>query len=98
MSGRRRGRPRHRRGRGHRAQSVAALVGCGALITAPDTVPHAIWCAARHLDDLPEALWATISAGGDIDTTCAIVGGIVAARVGLGQVPETWLTAAEPLP
>jgi ADP-ribosylglycohydrolase len=44
----------------------------------PDTVPYAIWCAARHLDDLVEALWATVSVGGDIDTTCAIVGGIVA--------------------
>ncbi|MEV6521968.1 ADP-ribosylglycohydrolase family protein [Longispora sp. NPDC051575] len=79
-------------------RSVAAVVGCGALISAPDTVPYAIWCAARHLDDLPEALWATVSAGGDMDTTCAIVGGIVAARVGLGQVPGAWLTAAEPLP
>jgi ADP-ribosylglycohydrolase len=50
-------------------QWVAGEVGCGARISAPDTVPYAIWCAARHLDDLIEALWATASAGGDIDTT-----------------------------
>ena len=79
-------------------QWIAGEVGCGALISAPDTVPYAIWCAARHLDDLPEALWATVSAGGDIDTTCAIVGGIVAGRTGLHAVPEEWLSAGEPLP
>lgn len=77
---------------------VAGQVGCGLRISAPDTVPYAIWCAARHLDDLPEALWATASAGGDIDTTCAIVGGIVAARTGLDGVPAAWLAACEPLP
>jgi ADP-ribosylglycohydrolase len=80
------------------AKSVAAAVGCGALISAPDTVPYAIWCAARHLDDLVETLWTTASAGGDIDTTCAIAGGIVAARTGLDRVPDEWLLAREVLP
>jgi ADP-ribosylglycohydrolase len=79
-------------------QWVAGEVGCGALISAPDTVPYAIWCAARHLDDLVEALWATVSAGGDMDTTCAIVGGIVAARTGVERVPGEWLAAREPVP
>lgn len=77
---------------------IAGEVGCGALISAPDTVPYSIWCAARHLDDLVEALWTTVGAGGDVDTTCAIVGGIVAARTGLAGVPDEWLNAREPLP
>ncbi|GIG60220.1 hydrolase [Longispora fulva] len=77
---------------------AAAVLGCGLQISAPDTVPFAIWCAARHLDDLHEALWATASAGGDVDTTCAIVGGIVAGRTGLTGIPDAWTTAAEPLP
>jgi ADP-ribosylglycohydrolase len=77
---------------------VAGMLGCGQQISAVDTVPYAIWCAARHLDDLPEALWATAQAGGDVDTTCAIVGGIVAGRTGLTAVPDDWLTACEPLP
>jgi ADP-ribosylglycohydrolase len=77
---------------------AAAVLGCGARISAPDTVPYAVWCAARHLDDLVEALWATASAGGDTDTTCAIVGGIVAPRTGLAAVPATWLAAREPVP
>jgi ADP-ribosylglycohydrolase len=79
-------------------QWIAGEVGSGALISAPDTVPYAIWCAARHLDNLVDALWATASGGGDIDTTCAIVGGIVAARTGLAAVPHEWITAREALP
>ncbi|BFU42634.1 ADP-ribosylglycohydrolase family protein [Krasilnikovia sp. MM14-A1004] len=74
------------------------MLGCGRQISAVDTVPYAIWCAARHLDDLPEALWATALPGGDIDTTCAIVGGIVAGRTGLAGVPAPWLAACESLP
>jgi ADP-ribosylglycohydrolase len=77
---------------------IAGEVGCGLQISAPDTVPFAIWCAARHLDDLEEALWATASAGGDVDTTCAIAGGIVAARTGVHALPDHWLQAREPLP
>jgi ADP-ribosylglycohydrolase len=79
-------------------QWIAATVGCGTQVSAPDTVPYAVWCAARHLDDLAGALWATASAGGDVDTTCAIVGGIVAARTGLAGVPEEMVAAREPLP
>ncbi len=74
------------------------MVGCGERISAVDTVPFALWCAAAHLDDLVEALWATARPGGDSDTTCAIVGGIVGARTGLEGVPADWSRACEPLP
>ncbi|BCJ47394.1 hydrolase [Actinoplanes ianthinogenes] len=77
---------------------VAGMLGCGMQISAVDTVPYAIWCAAAHLDDLTEALWATALPGGDIDTTCAIVGGIIAGRTGLAGIPADWRSACEPLP
>lgn len=77
---------------------IAAEVGSGSAISAADTVPFALWCAARHVDDLTEALWATASAGGDMDTTCAMVGGVLGGRVGLGGLPADWLAAAEPVP
>jgi ADP-ribosylglycohydrolase len=70
----------------------------GAFAGAYAADPYAIWCAARHLDDLEEALWATASAGGDVDTTCAIAAGIVAARTGTRAIPAHWLQACEPLP
>ncbi|MEU4744304.1 ADP-ribosylglycohydrolase family protein, partial [Actinosynnema sp. NPDC023658] len=60
-----------------------------------DTVPFALWCAARHPDDLEAALWATASAGGDIDTTCAVVGGVLGART---APPAEWVARCEPLP
>ncbi|WP_428831214.1 hypothetical protein [Actinomadura chokoriensis] len=33
-----------------------------------------------------------------MDTTSAMVGGIVAAHLGRGAIPETWVEAREPLP
>src|SRR5205814_7483295 len=57
-------------------QAVAAL-GNGSLVTAPDTVPFSLWCAAHGTANFEEALWTTVSGLGDRDTTCAIVGGIV---------------------
>ncbi len=77
--------------------TVAAVLGCGRRTTAHDTVPFTVWAAARHLDDFTGALWTTARAGGDVDTTCAIVGGILAARPG-GAPPAPWLDSTEPLP
>ncbi|MFI9102811.1 ADP-ribosylglycohydrolase family protein [Streptomyces fildesensis] len=77
--------------------TVAAVLGCGRRTSAHDTVPFALWSAARHLDDYQQAFWTTAKAGGDVDTTCAIVGGIIAARP-TGQPPAEWLERTEPLP
>nr|WSX48192.1 ADP-ribosylglycohydrolase family protein [Streptomyces sp. NBC_00974] len=77
---------------------AASVLGSGWRISAPDTVPFALWSAAGHLDDLPEALWQTVAGWGDRDTTCAIAGGVVAARTGTAAVPPAWLAAREPIP
>ncbi|MEU5886133.1 ADP-ribosylglycohydrolase family protein [Streptomyces sp. NPDC047461] len=74
------------------------LLGNGQRIRADDTVPFALWTAARHPDDLVSALWATAEGFGDVDTTCAITGGIVAARTGVEDVPEGWLRRREAVP
>ncbi|WP_220140163.1 ADP-ribosylglycohydrolase family protein [Kitasatospora acidiphila] len=73
-------------------------LGNGRNVSAFDTVPFTLWCAARHLDDFAAGLRATASAGGDVDTTCAIVGGILAARLGVAGIPGEWLAAVEQLP
>ncbi|GAA2427429.1 ADP-ribosylglycohydrolase family protein [Actinomadura vinacea] len=75
--------------------SAAAVLGNGRQVASHDTVPYTLWAAARHLDDYENAFWTTSAAGGDVDTTCAIVGGIVATRTDL---PPRWLEACEPLP
>jgi ADP-ribosylglycohydrolase len=80
------------------AWKASDRLGNGQRIRASDTVPFALWSAAHHLDDLPGALWTTAEGLGDVDTTCAITGGVVAARTGLGGVPQQWLDLCEPLP
>lgn len=62
------------------------------------TLAAQVWSAAHHQDSLTDALWTTAEGLGDVDTTCAITGGIVAARTGLTGVPDTWLSRREPLP
>jgi ADP-ribosylglycohydrolase len=77
--------------------TVAAVLGCGRRTSAQDTVPFALWAAARGLGDYRAAFWTTARAGGDVDTTCAIVGGIVSARPD-GAPPAEWLERCEALP
>lgn len=77
--------------------AVSAL-GSGDHVSAQDTVPFALWCAAHHLDNFEEAFWLTVSGLGDRDTTCAIACGIVACYTGTEAIPADWLEGREPLP
>jgi ADP-ribosylglycohydrolase len=78
-------------------REAAALLGNGIQVTCPDTVPLCIWLAARHWDNYPEAMWNTVTASGDIDTNCAIVGGIVAMSAHEHRIPAEWIRARGPL-
>lgn len=80
------------------ATQAADALGNGSRVCCPDTVPFCIWCAARHVNSFEDALWTTVSALGDRDTTCAIVGAIVAMRAGRENLPPQWLECREPLP
>ncbi|MGY4103970.1 ADP-ribosylglycohydrolase family protein, partial [Nocardia sp. R16R-3T] len=85
------------------AAEAAKELGNGSLVTAQNTVPFTIWVAATYLHDYPAAVTTCIAADGDIDTTSAIAGGIVAAYTGnhtgpIVGIPQTWLAAREALP
>jgi ADP-ribosylglycohydrolase len=80
------------------AAAAARVLGNGAGVSAPDTVPFCLWVASWHSHDFEEAMWQTVSALGDRDTTCAIVGGIVSVQVGEEEIPAAWREAREPLP
>ncbi|GAA5015156.1 ADP-ribosylglycohydrolase family protein [Kitasatospora paranensis] len=80
------------------AWRAADLLGNGAEVRAADTVPFALWSAAHHLDSLADALWTTAEGLGDVDTTCAVTGGTVAARTGLAGLPDGWAARREALP
>lgn len=70
-------------------------LGTGNEVTAQDTVPFCLWSAAYHMENFEDALWWTAKGMGDCDTTCAIVGGIVA--LSAPEIPAVWLNRREPL-
>ncbi|MFI6760807.1 ADP-ribosylglycohydrolase family protein [Micromonospora sp. NPDC050417] len=96
----RRGVERARTLLGRSVAEAAYDLGNGARVLAQDTVPFTLWVAATHLHDYPAAIAACVEAGGDVDTTAAIVGGIVAAYTGseANGIPRTWLRRREALP
>lgn len=75
-----------------------AVLGNGIDMSVQDTVPYAIWCCGQALEDYPRALWLAVTAGGDRDTICAIVGGVVASYVGGEDIPSEWRARSEALP
>ena len=92
-------------------QLAGEELGTGSNVTSHDTVPFALWIAARHLDSYEEALWTATAHPGlelgsnalsifaiDRDTVGAIVGGVVACAVGADGIPVLWRAAAERLP
>jgi len=81
---------------GNRLDQAIPQLGTGYQVSAQDTVPFCIWVAAHHLDNFEAALWSTAAGKGDCDTTCAIVGGIVA--LSARGIPSSWLARREPLP
>lgn len=80
------------------AEEAAQKLGNGSRASVQDTVPFALWCAGEFVDSYEEAIWQAASALGDVDTICAMVGGIVAARTGTDSIPAEWLGYREALP
>ncbi|MEV6067666.1 ADP-ribosylglycohydrolase family protein [Nocardia sp. NPDC052001] len=78
--------------------TAAAELGVGHKTSALDTVPFCLWVVAQHGDSFEQACWTAAAAGGDIDTTCAIIGGVLAARSVSNIPPLHWLSRCEPLP
>jgi ADP-ribosylglycohydrolase len=79
------------------ADQAAHELGNGCPITSAETVLFTIWCACRHLNNFTQAMWTAASVGGDRDTICAIVGGIVALGSDPDSIPAEWLKAREAL-
>jgi len=54
------------------------------------SIPVVFHAWLRFPEDYASAVRSVIRCGGDTDTTAAIVGGIVGARVGIEGIPEEW--------
>jgi ADP-ribosylglycohydrolase len=91
-----------RRAAGWRPAEVAEVLGDGSQMLAPDTVPFALWVVAHFGRSFEDAQFAAmeglLAPSADRDTVCAIVGGLVALRVGRAGLPAPWLLRCEALP
>lgn len=76
---------------------VGLVLGNGRNVAAMDTVPISLWCAVRWFDEFEEGFWQLASLGGDVDTTCAIMGGIIGSR-SIESIPTDWIEHRETLP
>lgn len=45
-------------------QFAVSVLGNGTGMSAPDTVPFALWCCGQHLGNYTEALWLAVRGGG----------------------------------
>lgn len=71
-------------------------LGAGESISSQDTVPFCLYIVSHYRGQFEKALDETASVGGDCDTTCAIVGGILSA--GECEIPREWLERTEDVP
>lgn len=78
-------------------ESVVGWLGNGTRVTCQDTAPFCVWMIAANITDYPRAIWETVRCGGDVDTTAAIVGGVVALVTGHEGIPGEWLSRREAL-
>ncbi|GAA5091765.1 ADP-ribosylglycohydrolase family protein [Chryseobacterium ginsengisoli] len=67
---------------------LVKTLGNGIKMTAQDTVPIVIWMLSRCRNNFEECLWNTVSALGDRDTTCAMVGGVSALCCEENTIPD----------
>lgn len=80
-------------------RTAVGALGNGSRVISEDTVPFCVWQIARALASratFEDAMWSTVAGLGDRDTTCAIVGGVYALRVGV-TLPDDWIAAREGL-
>ena len=80
--------------RGETAETFAGSVGCthGVSGYMYHTLPCVLHVWLTHQHDYRAAVTTLIRLGGDTDTTAAILGAIVGARVGKAGVPALWIS------
>jgi ADP-ribosylglycohydrolase len=80
---------------GYDIRTIVSVLGNGTNLSADDTVPLALWCAANNTGSYEEAIWTGLQALGDRDTIAAIIGSIVVLSAGPHSIPAHWIKQAE---
>jgi len=69
----------------------------GVNVTAPDSVPIAIYNFLNNPSNFYEVLHSSISCGGDTDTIACMSGAISGAFLGIREIPKNWIDIVEDL-
>lgn len=76
-------------------EDLKAIKKLGAGWVAEETLAIAIYCALKYENDFDKALIASVNHSGDSDSTGAVTGNILGARLGLAGIPEKYITNLE---
>ncbi len=60
-----------------------------------NSVPTALYCSLRHLDDFRAGVLMAVNLGGDTDTIGAMTGAILGAYNGINSIPADWMEKLE---
>ena len=77
------------------ARDLDAIHALGEGWVAEETLAIAVFCALKYPDDIEKALVAAVNHGGDSDSTGAVAGNIVGAKVGLSNIPGKYTEKLE---
>lgn len=69
----------------------------GVNVTAPDSVPIAIYNFLNNSANFYEVLFSSIIGGGDTDTIACMSGAIAGAFLGIREIPKNWIDIVEDL-
>lgn len=72
-----------------------AIAQLGAGWVAEETLAIAIYCALKYENDFDRALIASVNHSGDSDSTGAVTGNILGAKLGLEGIPEKYINNLE---
>ena len=67
----------------------------GNNVVSVNSVPTAIYCSLRHLNDFRAGVLMAVNLGGDTDTIGAMTGAILGAYNGINSIPGEWLEKLE---
>ena len=76
-------------------EDLKAIKTLGEGWVAEETLAIAIYCALKYENDFDKALIASVNHSGDSDSTGAVTGNILGARLGLAGIPEKYITNLE---
>jgi ADP-ribosylglycohydrolase len=74
---------------------LGAIHKLGEGFVGDEALAIAVFCALRHEDDMDAALKAAVNHGGDSDSTGALCGNILGAKLGYDAIPEHFKTNLE---